>query len=111
MAKRSPSKSETPNRRSVAESVALLTGSQREASLRQLAPTATDAAHLLAEWGFWARPNQLAPEEPWTIWLQLAGRGFGKTRSGAEWIYHRWREGRKGPGGLAGANATDARDR
>ena len=93
MAKRSPSKSETPNRRSVAESVALLTGSQREASLRQLAPTATDAAHLLAEWGFWARPNQLAPEEPWTIWLQLAGRGFGKTRSGAEWIYHRWREG------------------
>src|SRR3972149_5494207 len=94
MAKRSPSKSEPPNRRSVAESVALLTGSQREASLRQLAPTATDAAHLLAEWRFWARPNQLAPEEPWTIWLQLAGRGFGKTRSGAEWIYHR------GPGGL-----------
>jgi phage terminase large subunit-like protein len=33
-----------------------------------------------------ARTNQLAPEGNWSVWLILAGRGFGKTRSGAEWL-------------------------
>lgn len=32
----------------------------------------------------YARPKQLAPEGDWRIWLMLAGRGFGKTRAGAE---------------------------
>lgn len=31
-----------------------------------------------------ARPNQLPPPGDWRIWLILAGRGFGKTRTGAE---------------------------
>lgn len=30
------------------------------------------------------RPNQLTPPGDWFVWLLLAGRGFGKTRSGAE---------------------------
>lgn len=34
----------------------------------------------------WARPEQVAPEGDWEVWLLLAGRGFGKTRSGAEWV-------------------------
>jgi phage terminase large subunit-like protein len=38
------------------------------------------------EWSFWARPNQLPPLGDWQIWLILAGRGFGKTRTGAEWV-------------------------
>ena len=33
-----------------------------------------------------ARPNQLAPDGDWTTWLVLAGRGFGKSRLGAEWL-------------------------
>lgn len=33
-----------------------------------------------------ARANQLAPEGDWTTWLVMAGRGFGKTRIGAEWL-------------------------
>src|SRR5690349_9398669 len=37
-------------------------------------------------WSFFARPNQLPPPDPWMYWLILAGRGFGKTRTGAEWI-------------------------
>ena len=37
-------------------------------------------------WKFWARPNQLAPSGDWSNWLILAGRGFGKTRTGAEWV-------------------------
>jgi len=33
-----------------------------------------------------ARPNQLPPEGNWSNWLVMAGRGFGKTRLGAEWL-------------------------
>lgn len=38
------------------------------------------------EWRFWARPSQLAPAGDWGIWLVLSGRGWGKTKTGAEWI-------------------------
>jgi phage terminase large subunit-like protein len=31
-----------------------------------------------------ARPNQLPPPGDWRTWMILAGRGFGKTRTGAE---------------------------
>jgi phage terminase large subunit-like protein len=41
---------------------------------------------LDVDWSFWARKNQLAPEGDWRSWLILAGRGFGKTRAGAEWV-------------------------
>jgi phage terminase large subunit-like protein len=38
-------------------------------------------------WHSQARPEQLPPAgDAWDIWLYLAGRGAGKTRSGAEWI-------------------------
>lgn len=38
-------------------------------------------------WEHWARKSQLPPEgNAWRIWLLMAGRGFGKTRAGAEWV-------------------------
>jgi len=40
-------------------------------------------------WWKCARDDQLPPEALWIdklIWLVLAGRGWGKTRSGAEWV-------------------------
>jgi phage terminase large subunit-like protein len=40
---------------------------------------------LLAHWGL--RPAQLPPAGDWRVWLMLAGRGFGKTRAGAEWVH------------------------
>lgn len=40
----------------------------------------------MCDWRFLARPEQLPPEGDWLTWLILAGRGFGKTRTGAEWI-------------------------
>lgn len=44
-------------------------------------------SELKYNWKFWARPEQIAPEdEDWDIWVLLAGRGFGKTRTGAEYI-------------------------
>lgn len=33
------------------------------------------------------RPDQLPPDGDWSIWVILAGRGFGKTRAGAEWLH------------------------
>jgi phage terminase large subunit-like protein len=41
---------------------------------------------LRGEWWWTARPEQLAPPGDWFIWLLLAGRGFGKTRTCAEWL-------------------------
>ncbi len=62
-----------------------------------------ELAYLPYHWGFHARPAQRWPAEcwptehgaqdapaaiAWRIWLILAGRGFGKTRAGAEWVRH-----------------------
>jgi predicted phage terminase large subunit-like protein len=41
---------------------------------------------LKFHWDFWGRPSQFPPKDDWSIWLILAGRGFGKTRTGAEWV-------------------------
>lgn len=43
-----------------------------------------EAQALLYSWEFWARPEQLTPAGDWNVWLILAGRGWGKTRTGAE---------------------------
>lgn len=47
--------------------------------------TDAEALAFLYDWSFWRRPNQATPPGDWPIWLILAGRGFGKTRTGAEW--------------------------
>ncbi|MGD9471759.1 MAG: DNA-packaging protein [Novosphingobium sp.] len=41
---------------------------------------------LRTHWRLWAHAGQLPPEGEWLIWLIMAGRGFGKTRAGAEWV-------------------------
>lgn len=64
---------------------------------------------LLYKWEYWARPNQIAPEGDWSFWLLLAGRGFGKTRTGAEWIKKKVDEGVKRIG-LIAPTAADTRD-
>jgi len=33
-----------------------------------------------------ARSDQLPPGDDWAVWLQMGGRGAGKTRAGAEWV-------------------------
>lgn len=43
-------------------------------------------AELKYHWEFWARPDQIEPKGLWNTWLILAGRGWGKTRTGAETI-------------------------
>ncbi len=41
----------------------------------------------LRNWRFYADKRQLPVGEDWHTWLMLAGRGFGKTRAGAEWVH------------------------
>ena len=58
----------------------------------------------------WAHENQLPPTSAgWRVWLMLAGRGFGKTRAGAEWI-HGLANGKPGVRvALVGASIGEAR--
>ncbi len=48
--------------------------------------TPQELQSLKYDWSFWARPEQRAPGGNWDTWLILAGRGAGKTKSGAEWV-------------------------
>lgn len=92
--------------RSLAEVLADLPVEQRAAIFGQLAPG--DAAYLEKDWRFWARPDQLPPHGDWLCWLVLAGRGFGKTRMGAEWVRMKARD----PGAriaIAGASYAETR--
>ncbi len=46
-----------------------------------------EATGLLYDWvGWWSRPAQRLPAGDWSTWLVRAGRGFGKTRVGAETV-------------------------
>jgi len=38
------------------------------------------------DFGNFAHSGQSAPKSDWRIWLLMGGRGFGKTRAGAEWV-------------------------
>ena len=63
-----------------------------------------------AKWRARARPNQITPDGDWLAWVILAGRGWGKTRTGAEdaaWA------GMANPGwriAVVAPTAADARD-
>ena len=69
-----------------------------------------EARALLYDWPFWARPSQLPPEGDWRVWLLLAGRGFGKTRTGAELVRARVTAGTARRVALVAPTAADARD-
>jgi phage terminase large subunit-like protein len=99
-----------PSNESLAQSIASLPPAERAAQLRQLAPTPAEAAALERCWRFWARPKQLAPEGAWQTWLVLAGRGFGKTRTGAEWIRQRVESRQAQRIALVARTAADVRD-
>lgn len=68
-----------------------------------------EAVALRYDWGWWARPNQVLPAGDWITWLILAGRGYGKTRTGAETVRQWVRQGHRFVN-LIGATASDARD-
>lgn len=89
-------------------SLAKLPQQTREKILSQLTDGEVD--QLLHDWEFTARPEQIAPMGgDWRTWLFLAGRGAGKTRSGAEWVRSLVKAGYVRIG-LIAPTAADARD-
>lgn len=94
---------------SIASRAADMTREELQAYLDQLEPE--ELENLLYDWSFWARPNQLPPDgDKWRTWLLLAGRGFGKTRAGAEWVNKGVRTGLYGRFHIIGPTASDTRD-
>jgi len=66
---------------------------------------------LLFDWDYWARPTQMPPiNKAWYIWLILTGRGWGKSRTAAEWIRAQVEAGYNGRIHLIGPTAADVRD-
>ena len=51
-------------------------------------------------WWFIGRPEQQEPEGSWNVWLILSGRGWGKTRTGGEWLAKQVIENPKAPDGV-----------
>lgn len=65
---------------------------------------------LLFDWHSWARPEQIAPNQNYDIWAIIAGRGFGKTRTGAEWTNEQARLANYPRFALVGPTTADVRD-
>lgn len=65
---------------------------------------------LAWDWTAWARSNQLPPDGDWTVWMVMAGRGWGKTRTGAEFVRNRVELGLAKRIALVAATSADARD-
>lgn len=82
--------------------------------------TDEEAQALLYDWPFWARKTvqrtdgtftgQQAPPGDWYTWLIMAGRGYGKTRTGAEQVRHWVEKENTRLLHLVGRTAADVRD-
>ncbi|HEX8239957.1 MAG TPA: terminase family protein [Allosphingosinicella sp.] len=71
----------------------------------------TEAERLVfaTDWPSWAHAGQTPPGDDWRVWVLLAGRGFGKTRAGAEWVSAFARANPEAAIALVGANPNEAR--
>ncbi|MFC7048895.1 DNA-packaging protein [Emcibacter nanhaiensis] len=69
---------------SLAAQVACLESNDRSRLVAALSDL--DCEALLHDWQFWGRRSQMPPIGDWFCWLVMAGRGFGKTRMGVEWL-------------------------
>lgn len=92
-----------PEELSPLDKLCLLPKAERDIFLSKLSQERAQA--FLYDWrNVTARPKQLAPEGDWLVWFIRSGRGWGKTRTGAETV-RLWKEtakrialvGRTGP--------------
>jgi phage terminase large subunit-like protein len=68
-----------------------------------------ELAALKYDWDYWARPEQQEPAGNWSDWMIMAGRGWGKTRTGAEWIRNKVESGQAGRIALIARTSADVR--
>lgn len=98
--------------RSIAEQVAALSEEERQEIIGKLTPE--QLSDLQYDWNFWGRPTQHEPKVPYFCWLCLAGRGWGKTDTGAHWVIEKVEAARRAKKpiriALVAETAADARD-
>jgi phage terminase large subunit-like protein len=94
-------------RLSWAERLAALSPPDRAAAIAAMTEEQLD--ELRFEWEFWRREEQTPPAGDWRVWLYLAGRGSGKTRTGAEFVRASVKAGCRRIA-LVAPTAADARD-
>ncbi|MGP7796954.1 DNA-packaging protein [Sphingomonas sp. CLY1604] len=99
----------TAGGRDILAELAAMPEAERGTFLRRLTPAIR--RELAERWeGGWARAGQVAPAgDDWRIWLIRAGRGFGKTRAGAEWVTGIAAADPRAAIALVGATAADVR--
>jgi len=106
--------------RDVIAELAVLPAAQRARLVGTL--TAAEQHELNDRWAIWAHPGQCLTggaagleggdriaADDWRIWVILAGRGFGKTRAGAEWVSQVARDNPGARIALVGATIDDVR--
>jgi phage terminase large subunit-like protein len=94
--------------KSLAQLIAAMSDEEKAQVLAGLDPEA-----LQWDWSFWGRPEQQRPEgNDWNIWMYLAGRGAGKTRTAAEWVREEAKHTTNGQRrfALVARTAADVRD-
>lgn len=72
----------------MAQEFALLDEAEQQAIIAEL-PLEVLEQMARGDWWWTARPEQIPPDDDWNVHLVLSGRGFGKTRAGAEWMVER----------------------
>jgi phage terminase large subunit-like protein len=68
----------------LAEKLLALSDAEREAAMKKLTPE--QPREVGTYWQLWAYDGQQQPPGDWHTWVIMAGRGYGKTRAGAEWV-------------------------
>jgi len=93
-----------PQRKITADTLRQLPATKVKKLFEELGPLKTE--ELKHDWNFWARDNQLEPDNSdWNTWFINAGRGFGKTRSGVEWVRENVKRGVKRIAAVASTNS------
>ena len=85
-------------------------GVARRADLDKLLVPHEREALASWHWEIWGRDEQHPPEGEWRVWLICAGRGFGKTRAGAEWVRNLARHDAGARIALVGASLHEVRN-
>ncbi|MDB5680558.1 MAG: ATP-binding protein [Sphingomonas bacterium] len=93
--------------RAMIERFARLPPAYRDQMLRGM--TWEERVMIDTHWRAWALDGQAPPGTDWRVWLIRAGRGFGKTRAGAEWVTAIARRNPKARIALVAATVDEAR--
>lgn len=89
---------------------AIRTPEDEETLLAMMRKADISENEFLYNWELFARPNQLTPKGDWLFWFIMSGRGWGKTRTAAEWVRSQVENQGKRRIALVGATSADVRD-